>query len=52
MGEIAIRAEEGWLFIYSAGTKAVLAVMAPQTANAGLIHLEARSSAKEIGELF
>jgi predicted regulator of Ras-like GTPase activity (Roadblock/LC7/MglB family) len=52
LGEVAIRGDEGWLFIYSAGAKAVLAVMAPQAANAGLVHLEARESAKEIGELF
>lgn len=52
LGEVAIRGDEGWLFIYSAGTKAVLAVMAPQAANAGLVHLEARSAAKDIGELF
>ena len=52
LGEVSIRGEEGVLFIYSAGTKAVLAVMGPMGSNAGLIHLEARSSAKEIGELF
>ncbi len=51
LGEISIRGEEGWLFIYSAG-KAVLAVLAPQASNAGLIHMEARTAAKEIGELF
>ena len=52
LGEIAIRADEGWLFIYSAGSKAVLAVVAPQGANAGLVHLEARTAAKDIGDLF
>jgi uncharacterized protein len=52
LGEVAIRGDEGWLFIYAAGSKAVLAVMAPQAANAGLIHLEARGVAKEIGDLF
>jgi predicted regulator of Ras-like GTPase activity (Roadblock/LC7/MglB family) len=52
LGEIAIRGDEGWLFLYAAGSKAVLAVMAPQGANAGLVHLEARTAAKEIGELF
>jgi predicted regulator of Ras-like GTPase activity (Roadblock/LC7/MglB family) len=30
----------------------VLAVISPHGGNAGLIHLEARSAAKEIGELF
>jgi predicted regulator of Ras-like GTPase activity (Roadblock/LC7/MglB family) len=52
LGEISIRGEEGVLFIYSAGTKAVLAVMGPQGSNAGLIHLEARTTAKDISELF
>ena len=52
LGEVSIQAEEGGLFVYSAGTKAVLAVMSPQGGNAGLIHLEARTVAKEIGDLF
>jgi predicted regulator of Ras-like GTPase activity (Roadblock/LC7/MglB family) len=52
LGEVSIQSEEGGLFIYSAGSKAVLAVMSPQGGNAGLIHLEARSVAKEIGDLF
>lgn len=52
LGEIAVRGDDGWLFIYSAGPKAVLAVLAPQGANAGLVHLEARASAKEISDLF
>jgi uncharacterized protein len=52
LSEISIQAEEGALFVYSAGVKAILAVVTPQGANAGLIHLEARQVAKEIGELF
>lgn len=52
LGEVSVQAEEGSLFVYSAGTKAVLAVLSPQGGNAGLIHLEARSAAKEIGDLF
>ncbi|MEO5922928.1 MAG: roadblock/LC7 domain-containing protein [Bryobacteraceae bacterium] len=52
LGEVSVQAEEGALFVYSAGTKAILAVVTPQGANAGLIHLEARQTAKEIGELF
>jgi uncharacterized protein len=46
------QADEGALFVYSAGSKAVLAVLSPQGGNAGLIHLESRSAAKEIGDLF
>jgi len=52
LGEITIQSTEGALFVYSAGTKAILAVVTPQGANAGLIHLEARQTAKEIGDLF
>jgi predicted regulator of Ras-like GTPase activity (Roadblock/LC7/MglB family) len=52
LGEISVRADEGALFIYAAGSKAVLAVLSPQDGNAGLIHLEARAAAKQIGDLF
>jgi predicted regulator of Ras-like GTPase activity (Roadblock/LC7/MglB family) len=52
LSEVSIQSEDGALFVYSAGTKAVLAVISPQGGNAGLIHLEARSTAKEISELF
>lgn len=50
--EVNVRAEEGLLFVYSAGPKAVLAVIGPMGANAGLIHLEARTAAEEISKLF
>ena len=52
LGEISVSADDGALFVYSAGSKAVLAVVSPQGGNAGLIHLEAREAAKEIGNLF
>src|SRR5215469_8791577 len=52
LGEVSIQADDGGLFVYSAGSKAVLAVLSPNGGNAGLIHLEARSAAKEIGDLF
>ncbi len=52
LGEVSIQADEGSLFVYSAGSKAVLAVISPNGGNAGLIHLEARSAAKELGEMF
>ncbi len=52
LGEVSIQADEGALFIYTAGSKAVLAVISPQGGNAGLIHLESRAAAKEIGDLF
>jgi uncharacterized protein len=50
--EVSINGSEGQIFLYSAGTKGVLAVIAPKGGNAGLIHLEARGVAKEVGELF
>jgi predicted regulator of Ras-like GTPase activity (Roadblock/LC7/MglB family) len=52
LGEVSIQADDASLFIYSAGSKAVLAVLSPQGGNAGLIHLEARAAAKQIGDLF
>jgi predicted regulator of Ras-like GTPase activity (Roadblock/LC7/MglB family) len=52
LGEVSIQGDEGALFVYSAGTKAVLAVLGPQGSNAGLIHLESRQIAKDIGDLF
>jgi predicted regulator of Ras-like GTPase activity (Roadblock/LC7/MglB family) len=52
LGEVSIQSEGGALFVYSAGSKAILAVLTPQGANAGLIHMEARQAAKDIGELF
>ena len=52
LGEVSVQAEEGALFVYSAGPKAVLVVLSPQGGNAGLIHLEARDTAKQIAELF
>jgi len=52
LGEISIQGEEGALFVYSAGSKAILAVLSPQGGNAGLIHLEARAAAKDISDLF
>ena len=50
--EISITGAEGQIFIYSAGTKGVLAVIAPKGGNAGLIHLEARAVAKDVGDQF
>ena len=52
LSDVTIQAEQGSMFVYSAGPKAVLAVLGPQGGNAGLIHLEARTTAKEIADLF
>jgi predicted regulator of Ras-like GTPase activity (Roadblock/LC7/MglB family) len=47
-----VSVDDGVLFIYSAGLKAVPAVTGPMGSNAGPIHLEARGIANEIGDLF
>ncbi|WP_202214736.1 roadblock/LC7 domain-containing protein [Methylacidimicrobium sp. AP8] len=41
----------GQMYIYSAGPKAVLGVVARPGANVGLIHLEAREGASEIAQI-
>lgn len=50
--EISVAGNEGQIFLYSAGSKGVLAVLGPNGCNAGLVHLEARGVAKELGEQF
>jgi predicted regulator of Ras-like GTPase activity (Roadblock/LC7/MglB family) len=49
--EIGFRGEEDMLFLYSTGSKAMLAVIAPTSSGVGLIHLEARDTANAIREL-
>ena len=48
--EVVVRGQEGYLVVYSAGEKGVLAVAAPMGANLGLIHLEARGAAQRIAQ--
>lgn len=52
LSEISISGENGQIFLYAIGNKAVLAVLGPNLVNAGLIHLEARQIAGDIGKLF
>ena len=52
LAEISVTGADGQIFVYSAGTKGVLAVIAPKGGNAGLVNLEARQAAKDIGDLF
>jgi predicted regulator of Ras-like GTPase activity (Roadblock/LC7/MglB family) len=52
VAESSVTGSDGQIFVYSAGTKGVLAVIAPKGGNAGLVHLEARQVAKDIGDLF
>lgn len=49
--ETVVRGAGGYLVVYSASTKAVLAVAAPAGANLGLIHLEARLVAQTVGSV-
>ncbi|WP_234553998.1 roadblock/LC7 domain-containing protein [Thermus caliditerrae] len=48
--EVVVRGQAGYLVVYAAGDKGVLAVTAPMGANLGLIHLEARSAAAHIAQ--
>jgi predicted regulator of Ras-like GTPase activity (Roadblock/LC7/MglB family) len=51
LGEITIGGTDGQMFVYSAGTNAVLVVIASEKPNVGLINLEAREAAKKIAAL-
>jgi predicted regulator of Ras-like GTPase activity (Roadblock/LC7/MglB family) len=52
MCDISVQGEKGAIFFYPAGSGAVLAVICPKGANTGLIHLEARATARKIRNLF
>ena len=52
LSEVNVQCEDGCLFVYAAGNKAVLVVYGPLGANAGLIHLESRGVADAIAALF
>ena len=52
LGEVSVRGGDGSLFVYAVGSKAILAVLTPNEANAGLVHLEARHAAQQISQLF
>jgi len=49
--EMSISGKEGQVYIYAAGRKGVLAVVAPSGMNLGLLHLEARDTAQMISEV-
>ena len=44
--ETSVSGVDGHVFVYAAGSKGVLVVIGPASANTGLIHLEARETAK------
>ncbi len=49
--EVVIRGAEGYLVVYAAGDKGVMAVQTPAGANLGLVHLEARSAAGRVMQI-
>ncbi len=50
--EVFIKGAEGYVILMSAGTDAVLTVMAREDAKLGLIFLDMQRTAEEIGKLF
>lgn len=49
--ETSVSGDQGQMYIYSAGSKAVLGVVARLGANVGLIHLEARDTASLVSQI-
>ena len=49
--ETSVGGEQGQIYIFSAGSKGVLAVIAASEANVGLIHIESRDAAARIAHL-
>lgn len=46
--DMSVGGSDGQVYIYAAGTKGVLAVVAPTGVNLGLLHMEARDAAQEV----
>ncbi len=51
LNETSVTGTMGQVYVYAAGSKAVLAVLAGTGGNVGLIHLEARSAAPKIANI-
>ncbi len=51
LAETSVSGSNGQIFLYAAGGKGVLVVVAPANANVGLIHLEARDAARGIAAI-
>jgi len=49
--ETSVGGADGQVFIYSCGTRGVLAAIAPAGANVGLINIEARDAAQNVAKL-
>lgn len=48
LSEMSVSGLDGQVFIYSVGAKGALAVVAPAGVNLGLLHMEARDTAKTL----
>ena len=51
LAETLVRGREGYVVVYAVGQRGVLAVIAPDGVNLGLLHLEARSIAERMAEV-
>jgi uncharacterized protein len=51
LNETSVTGSEGQVYIYSAGSKGVLAVIAGKGANVGLINIECRDGAEQIQKI-
>ncbi|GEM45441.1 roadblock/LC7 domain-containing protein [Deinococcus cellulosilyticus] len=51
LSETSVTGSSAQILIYAAGTKGVLAVVAPSWSSVGLIHLEARDATRKIAEM-
>jgi len=49
--ESVVRGRDGYVVVYAAGQRGVLAVIAPRDVNLGLLHLEAREIARKMAEV-
>ncbi|ADV65978.1 roadblock/LC7 domain-containing protein [Deinococcus maricopensis] len=49
--EMSVSGTDGQVYIYAAGRKGVLAVVAPTGMNLGLLHMEARDAAQAVASI-
>lgn len=49
--ETSVLGSEGQVYIYTAGKKGVLAIVAPTGTNIGLLHMEARDVARMVSDI-
>lgn len=49
--EVSVAGTDGLSFLYAAGARCVLVVLAPKHANVGMIHLESRECARSIASI-